>query len=98
MVGSNKKQLLFIEGPGCFLLRAGTTQSRFSIRGQKLGRPLINKKNDFHEVFYSGFPLPNGKQQKPKGAAREARRPFGAAPQAPPCCFSFDSGSPEYKT
>ena len=27
--------------------------------------------------------------KNPKGAAREARRPLGAAPKAPPCCLPF---------
>ena len=27
--------------------------------------------------------------KNPKGAAREAHRPLGAAPKAPPCCLPF---------
>ena len=33
--------------------------------------------------------LTKWKTTKPKGAAREARRPLGAAPKAPPCCLPF---------
>ena len=34
--------------------------------------------------------LTKWKTTKPKGAAREARRPLGAAPKAPPCCLGKD--------
>ena len=67
----------------CFLLREG----EIFIKGQhhpksvvnlgpKVG-PGLNKKPDFHKVFYSGFPLPNGKQQNPKGRRAKRAAPLG---------------------
>ena len=44
--------------------------------GPKVG-PGLNKKPDFQEVFYSGFPLPNGKQQNPKGRRAKRAAPLG---------------------
>ena len=55
--------------PGGFIKGQHHPKSVFN-SGPKVG-PGLNKKHDFHSIFYSGFPLPNGKQQ---GGA------FGAAP------------------
>ena len=46
----------------CFFMKASTTQFWRAKVGQGL-----NKKHNFHVVFTSGFPLPTGKQQNPKG-------------------------------
>ena len=67
MVSSNKKG-----GKTLFFIKGQHHPKSVFNSAQKVG-PALNKKNGFHEAFYSGFPLPNGKQQKPKGAVREVR-------------------------
>ena len=71
---------------GCFLLRAlggfikgqHHPKSVFNL-GPKVW-PGLNEKPDFQEVFYSGFPVPNGKQQGGAfGAAPKGRRASRAA-------------------
>ena len=61
--------------------------------GPKVGRGL--NKNDFHQLFYSGCPLPN---KNNKAAPSALAQRGGALRTAAPlgfCCFPFGSGNPE---
>ena len=99
MVGSIKKYVFLLLTALYVLFRASTTQSRFSIQGQKLGRPLI-KKNDFNEVVR--FQVSTAKWKIIRRRLR--RRPkvevgaVEAQNKAQFYCFPFGSGSPEQKT
>ena len=72
-----QKRVFFIKGGG-ILLRASTTQSRFSIWGQKLGRALI--KNPISRRFFIPdfhCQMENNKTQR--GGARSAPPLWGGA-------------------
>ena len=74
-VCSNKTCCFFLKPPGGFIKGQHHPKSVFNL-GPKVG-PGLNKKQDFHLVFYSGFPLPNGKQQNPKGRRAKRAAPLG---------------------
>ena len=79
MATRNKKLCFLLRAPGGFIKGQHHPKSVFNL-GPKVG-PGLNKKPDFQEVFYSGFPLPNGKQQGGAfGAAPKGRRASRAAP------------------
>ena len=70
MVTPFKKGVFFLLRSQVFFIKGQHHPKSVFNSGPKV-RPDLNKNPDFQEVFYSGFPLPNGKQQ---GGA------FGAAP------------------
>ena len=73
--------------PGGFFIKGQHHPKSVFNLGPKVG-PGLNKKPDFQEVFYSGFPLPNGKQQAAAPRGRRASR----ASILFFCRFPFGSG------